>query len=139
LARPPLLGPNSAARQHLEVDDPMTKRFTRRFTALPREEREALIDTKEARFRERLARELKAFGPATKPPPSPRDRVIRQAPASGCWRTGKENPRSRAVRTPAGVFDSVSQAGKAFGLCRQSAARLARKRRDGWSYVDVGS
>jgi hypothetical protein len=46
---------------------------------------------------------------------------------------------SRAVRTPAGVFDSLSQAGKAFDLSRPQASRLARKRRDGWSYVDVGS
>jgi hypothetical protein len=113
----------------------MTKHFTRRFTVLPREERAALIDTKEAGFRERLARELEAVGPATKPPPSPRDR----AKPSGRWRTGKEHPMSRAVRTPAGVFDSLSQAGKAFDLSRPQASRLARKRRDGWSYVDVGS
>jgi hypothetical protein len=37
--------------------------MTKRFLALSREEREALIDTKEARFRERLARSLEAFGP----------------------------------------------------------------------------
>jgi hypothetical protein len=90
----------------------MTKRFTRRFAALPREERTALIDAKETNFLERLARKLEAFGPATEP--SPRDRAI----PGGPWRTGKENPKSHAVRTPAGVFDSVRQASKAFDLSR---------------------
>jgi hypothetical protein len=107
--------------------------MTKRFLSLSRKERGALIDTKEVRFRERLARSLKAVGPATEP--SPRDRAI----PGGPWWTGKENPKSRAVRTPAGVFNSVSQASKAFDLSWPQAARLARERRDGWSYVDVGS
>jgi hypothetical protein len=104
----------------------MTKDFTRRFTCLTRQEREALIDAKEAEFRERLAREIEALSPAQKPP-------ARRS------RTGKEHPRSRAVRTPAGVFDSLSQASEAFGISPSHALRLARERRDGWSYVDVAS
>jgi hypothetical protein len=116
----------------------MSKHFTRHFASLPRDEREALLATKEAEFRDRLARELEAVGPAQKPP-SPRDRAIRQAPARGRWRAGKEHPMARAVRTPAGMFDSVGQASEAFGLCRSYASRLARERRRGWSYVDVGS
>jgi hypothetical protein len=111
----------------------MSKHFTRHFASLPRDEREALLATKEAEFRERLARELEALGSATKPP----SRAIRHA--GGSWRSGKEHPMSRAVRTPAGVFDSVRQASEAFGLCQSYASRLARERRRGWSYVDVGS
>jgi hypothetical protein len=101
----------------------VTRRFTtRRFTALPRQKREALIDAKEAEFRERLARELEALGSAPKP-------------AGGRWRAGKEHLMARAVRTPAGVFDSARQASEAFEISPQHASRLARERRRGWSYV----
>jgi hypothetical protein len=113
--------------------------MTRRFLSLPSPERAALLDVKQSRFLKYLAREIEALGPAPKPPASPRDRARRQAPARGSWRPGKEHPMARAVRTPAGVFDSVRQASEAFEISRQQATRLARKRRDGWSYVDVGS
>jgi hypothetical protein len=111
--------------------------MTRQFLSRPREERAASLEAKQARFLAQLAREIEALDPATKPPPSPRDRAMRRA--RGRWPTGKEHPKARPVRTPAGVFDSVSQASKAFDLPRQHAARLACKRRDGWGYVDVGS
>jgi hypothetical protein len=100
--------------------------MTKRFTSLPHQERAALIDAREARFRERLACELEAVGPAQKLPASPRP-------------TRKGHARSRAVQTPAGVFDSLSQAGRAFGISRSCAWRLACERRRGWSYVDAGS
>ena len=78
--------------------------MTKRFLSLSRKERGALIDTKEVRFRERLARSLEAVGPATEP--SPRDCAIH-----GPWWTGKENPKSRAVRTPAAFFLAVPRHG----------------------------
>jgi hypothetical protein len=101
---------------------------TKRFDSRPREERTALIEAKEAQFRERLARALEAVGSAQTLPPSPCDHAIRQ--------TGKEHPWARVVRAPAGMFDSVRQASEAFAISRSYASRLARERRRGWSYVD---
>ena len=47
--------------------------MTQRFTSLSREERAALLDAKQSRFLENLARELDALSsapPAPKPPPA---------------------------------------------------------------------
>jgi hypothetical protein len=69
----------------------MTQRFTtRRFTSLTRQERETLIDTKEARSRERLARELKAFGPDP------------NGDTPSCFRQKRGRPAIPVVRAPPG-------------------------------------
>ena len=50
-------------------------------------------------------------------------------------RRGAQHPRSRPVKTQAGIFANATLAAEAFEITRQHAARLAREKREGWEYV----